>query len=148
MKKDLSFLIMRGIRGLGGRLRLLIPSRHHLLRKAFYLLIILALLSGMGLVDIGFLGYRLVVLAQVYDGEQTAQILPPDTDGYLTINMRPGADQLIKMDAVLDNWNENPAFQDQLVEMMSQLESETGINIDIDTEVLPWLGPELVFVAE
>ncbi|MFC2062648.1 DUF3352 domain-containing protein [Chloroflexota bacterium] len=126
---------------------MLIPSRRHLLRRALYLLIIVALLSGMGLVDIGVLGYRLVAAATVHDGEQTAQILPPDTDGYFTVNMKPGLDQLGKMRDVLSNWNDNPAFHNQLVELMSQLESETGIDIDIEIDVLPWLGPELAIAA-
>ena len=46
--------------------------------------------------------YDLVDISQVHPGEQTAQILPPDTDGYFTINLRPGLTQLEKMQAV---WN-------------------------------------------
>ena len=85
----------------------------------------------------------LVDFTHTHLGEQTANHLPPDTDGYFAINLRPGFSQLQQMDAVLDNWADNPGIQAQLEELMSELESDTGISIDFEADVFPWLGPEV-----
>ncbi|MFH0769721.1 MAG: hypothetical protein V1932_09225 [Chloroflexota bacterium] len=82
--------------------------------------------------------------ATPHTGEQTASILPPDTDGYLTINLRPGLPQLEKMRQVLSKWVDNPALKNQFEGLMSQLAAS---GIDIKQDVLPWLGPELALGA-
>ena len=106
------------------------------------LLVLILLVSG-GLGNILDVVAPLIDFAHVHPGEQTAQILPPDTDGYLSINLRPGLSQLQKMDAVFSNWSDNPALQTQLEELLGGLEFDTGISINFEEDILPWLGPEL-----
>ena len=57
------------------------------------------------LVSIGFFVIAPIasILAQ-HEGEQTAKILPEDTEVYLTVNLRPGASQIFKFWSVVNNW--------------------------------------------
>ena len=43
------------------------------------------------------------ILAQ-QEGEQTASILPEDTEVYLSVNLRPGTSQILKFWSVVNNW--------------------------------------------
>ncbi len=103
------------------------------------LLVFFLLFSG-GLGSLFDLLSPLGELTQIHEGEQTASILPPDTDVYLTINLRPGLSQLQQMRQVLSKWVDNPALKNQFEGLMGQLADS---DIDIEQDVLPWLGPEL-----
>ena len=73
--------------------------------------------------------------------EETAKFLPEETALYVSVNLRPGADQLIKARDVLELFRENPKFQEKLDEVYGDIEEETGI--DVEEDLLPWLGPEI-----
>ena len=73
--------------------------------------------------------------------EETAKFLPEDTALYVSVNLRPGADQLMKARDVLALFQENPKFQEKLDEVYEDIEEETGI--DVEQDLLPWLGPEI-----
>ncbi|MBA7601069.1 hypothetical protein ES703_08136 [subsurface metagenome] len=109
-----------------------------------FLAFILLVTGGLGaFFDAAFdAASELINISLVHPGEQTAQILPPDTDGYATINLRPGLGQLEKVRDILSHWLDNPAIDSESQEALSQFESESGINIAAD--ILPWIGPEVV----
>ncbi len=73
--------------------------------------------------------------------EETAKFLPEDTSLYVSMNLRPGADQLMKARDVLGLFRENPRFLEKLDEVYGDIEEETGI--DVEEDLLPWLGPEI-----
>lgn len=79
-------------------------------------------------------------LAQ-HEGEQTAKLLPSNTDFYLTVNLDPSGDQSIKFWTFLNNWWQDPNVQAKWGELMNAVEGESNINIEED--VFPWLGPEI-----
>ena len=75
--------------------------------------------------------------------EATARFLPEETSLYVSMNLRPGAGQLMKAGEILDLFRENPRFQEKLDELYGDIEDETGI--DVEEDLLPWLGPEVAF---
>ena len=75
--------------------------------------------------------------------EDTARFLPAETSLYASMNLRPGVGQLMKAQDILDLFKENPKFEEKLDELYGDLEEETGI--DVEEELLPWLGPEIAF---
>ena len=75
--------------------------------------------------------------------EATARFLPEETSLYVSMNLRPGAGQLMKAGEILDLFREHPRFQEKLDELYGDIEEETGI--DVEEELLPWLGPEVAF---
>lgn len=103
--------------------------------RALPILIVISLLATL----IG-LGFPTPALAQ-HEGEQTAEFLPPDTDLYFTINLDPSGDQLTKFRRLLNNWWQDLNVQAKWGELLGELETESGI--DIEEDVLPWLGPEI-----
>ncbi|MBI4285413.1 MAG: PD40 domain-containing protein [Chloroflexi bacterium] len=103
-------------------------------------LLVFVLLMGGGLGSFFTNLAQLIDFARVHPGAQTANILPPDTDAYLTVNLRPGLQQLDKMKQVLSAWLDNPAIKTQTDEQVNKLLTEKGISIQND--ILPWLGPE------
>ena len=73
--------------------------------------------------------------------EETASYLPTNTNIYFSLNMRPGAGQLLQVRRIINRYTDNPDFQNEVDELVDAVEDETGIHL-ID-DVLPWLGPEL-----
>ena len=73
--------------------------------------------------------------------EETAKFLPEETALYVSMNLRPGADQLMKARGILDLFQENPSFEERLDELYGDIEEETGINVEED--LFPWVGPEV-----
>ena len=73
--------------------------------------------------------------------EETAEFLPAETSFYASMNLRPGAGQLMKARDILDLFESNPKFEEKLDELYGEIEKETGV--DVEEELLPWLGPEI-----
>ena len=73
--------------------------------------------------------------------EETARFLPEETSLYVSVNLRPGVDQLMKAREVLALFRENPRFEEKLDELYGEIETETGI--DVEEDLFPWLGPEI-----
>ena len=76
-----------------------------------------------------------------HPNEETARYLPADTDIYFSLNMRPGAGQLLQVRNIINRYTDNPDFQDKVDDLVDKVEDDTGIHLIED--VLPWLGPEL-----
>ena len=73
--------------------------------------------------------------------EQTAQFLPQDTLLYVSVNLRPGANQLSKLKNIFERFDGNEAFGRKIDDLIDQIEDES--RIDLKADVFPWLGPEL-----
>ncbi len=73
--------------------------------------------------------------------EDTAKFLPSETSFYFSMNLRPGAGQLMKARDIVDLFKENPKFGEKLDGVYEDIEEETGINVEED--LFPWLGPEI-----
>lgn len=93
------------------------------------LLIFLALCGGLVATDL------------THPGEETAHYLPSTTPVYATFNLRPGLDQLLKLKEFINNYWNNPDIKSDWDEASDWLDSELRINFQ--TEVFPWLGPEI-----
>lgn len=76
-----------------------------------------------------------------HPNDEAASYLPSDTDIYFSLNLRPGAEQLLHVRKIISRYTDNPAFQAKVDELVETAENETGIHL-ID-DVLPWLGPEI-----
>ena len=77
--------------------------------------------------------------------EETAKFLPSETPFYFSMNLRPGAGQLMKARDIVDLFKENPKFQEKLDELYGDIEEDTGINVEED--LFPWLGPEIAIAV-
>ena len=92
--------------------------------------------------------------------ELSAKLMPPETEVYLTLNLRPGASQLIKFRSVFNRFKDIEGFEDVFNDLMKKLEEEVGI--DLKQDVFPWLvevavgavdvsppdkEPEVIFLA-
>ena len=77
--------------------------------------------------------------------EATARFLPEETSLFVSMNLHPGAGQLMKARNILDLFKENPKFEEKLDELYGDIEEETGIAVEED--LLPWLGPEIAFAV-
>lgn len=73
--------------------------------------------------------------------EQTAKYLPPDTQIYVSLNLRSGTGQLVKARELWERFSQHPGFQPKIDDWMDGIESETGFDFMRDVE--PWLGPEI-----
>jgi hypothetical protein len=52
--------------------------------------------------------------------EQTARYLPPDTQFYLSVNLRPGLDQLSKLKAQYAKFEANAGFGQKIDELFEK----------------------------
>ena len=77
--------------------------------------------------------------------EQTARFLPHETPVYLSINLRPGAGQLMKFRDILSRYEENPDFRNKVDDGLEKLEDITGIYFPDDLN--PWIGPEIAIAV-
>ena len=85
--------------------------------------------------------YFLVPGIRGSEPESTARYFPEGTAIYSWATFSPGIGQGRQM---LDLWNrfeELPRFEETVDDLLEELEAETGI--DIEEEVLPWVGPDL-----
>ena len=87
-------------------------------------------------------GVYLFIQSLSHPPEETAKFLPMETSLYVSMNLRPGAGQLMKARDILNLFKENPKFEEKLYELYEDIEEETGINVEED--LFPWVGPEIV----
>ena len=73
--------------------------------------------------------------------DQTARFLPADTQVYFSLNLRTGNNQLKRFRDILERFRQRPGFQVRVDDLLDDAKDETGI--DLEEDVLPWLGPEL-----
>ena len=83
----------------------------------------------------------LAVGGKAHPSEQTAKFFPGGTQIYFSFNLRPGNDQLRAFRDIVDRFREHPEFQRKIDDALDEADGETGI--DLEQEVLPWLGPEI-----
>ena len=86
-------------------------------------------------------GPILALLAGAKPPEYSAHYYPSDTLAYGWVTLTPGGGQFEEMRDIWDRFNEYPAFQDLIEQSKEDFNSESGI--DFDTEVMPWIGPEI-----
>ncbi len=85
--------------------------------------------------------YYLITDTLSHPHEQTARYLPPDTQFYLSVNLRPGVDQLSKIKKIYDRFKTDEKFGEAIDDLFDQIEDDS--RIDVREDVLPWLGPEI-----
>ena len=73
--------------------------------------------------------------------ENTAMYFPEDTFVYGWATFNPGIGQGRRMMDIWDRFEEIPRFEEAVDELLEELEAETGI--DLEEDVLPWVGPDL-----
>ena len=88
----------------------------------------------------------LVFLMQAVDqpGEATAQYIPSDAALYLSVNLRPGADQIMKAKGFADRM-EKRDFAGVRDELLGELDEETGI--DFPDDLMSWIGTDATLVV-
>ena len=86
-------------------------------------------------------GSLVALLAGARGPEHSARYYPSDTLAYGWATLAPGGGQLTDMQEVWERFNGYPAFADLVDELKLELTEDTGI--DFDTEVVPWVGPEI-----
>ena len=103
------------------------------------LLLVLGAAAGIGVYLI------LQIQSLSHPSEETAKFVPMETSFYVSMNLRPGAGQLKQAKDILDLFKENPKFEERLDELYSDIEEETGINMEED--LFPWVGPEIAIAV-
>ena len=86
-------------------------------------------------------GPILALLAGAKPPEYSARYYPPDTLAYAWVTLTPGDGQIENIRDIWGRFNEYPAFADLIDELRDEFEDDTGI--DFETEVMPWIGPEI-----
>ncbi len=86
-------------------------------------------------------GPILALLAGAKPPEYTARYYPSDTLAYGWATLTPGEGQFEEMRDIWGRFNEYPAFQDMIEQSKEEFNRESGI--DFDTDVMPWIGPEI-----
>ena len=86
-------------------------------------------------------GPILALLAGAKPPEYSASYYPPDTLAYAWISLTPGDGQFEEMRGIWGRFEDYPAFQDMIKELKNDFNRES--DIDFDTEVMPWIGPEI-----
>ena len=76
-------------------------------------------------------------------GEATARFVPESAIGYVTINTRPGMNQLSLAQDVMDRF-QTEEFLERRDDLLDELEDETGLHFLDD--VTSWLGTDVTFV--
>ena len=76
-------------------------------------------------------------------GEETAKFLPANTQAYMTINFRPGGNQIMNARAFHSIFQGSLEFEDRRVDLLDDLWDETGI--DVTEDILPWMGRDITF---
>ena len=104
-------------------------------------LLVLIIVGFLSVATAGGVTAYVVLREEVSPLEQTAKFLPEDTQIYFSLNLRPGNDQLRKFRDILERFRQHPGFQPNIDDLFEDAKGETGV--DIQEEVLPWLGPEV-----
>ena len=86
-------------------------------------------------------GPILALLVDAKEPEHSARYYPPDTIAYGWITLVPGEGQVGNMEDIWSRFNEYPGFRDFVDELKVDFLTETGINLE--EEVMPWIGPEI-----
>ena len=88
----------------------------------------------------------LVFLMRAVDrpGEATAQYIPSDAALYLSVNLRPGADQIMKARGFADRI-EKRELADARDELLDELDEETGV--DFPDDLMSWIGTDATLVV-
>ena len=104
------------------------------------------LLAVIAIVAVGAVAAAAVIIILAVGGkahppDETAKFFPRDTQIYFSLNLSPGNDQLRVFRDIVARFRENPEFQRKIDDAFDEADAETGI--DLEKEVLPWLGPEI-----
>ena len=83
----------------------------------------------------------LTALGKDHPKEDTAKFFPSETQIYFSLNLSPGNDQLRGFRDIVERFREHPDFQRKIDEALDEADAEIGI--ELRSEVLPWLGPEI-----
>jgi len=88
-------------------------------------------------------GYYFFVYPKLsHPAEDTARFLPHGTRVYLSVNLRPGAAQILQAIDILSTFKKSTGeLPDKYDELLEEFDDETGINIM--QHFLPWIGPEI-----
>lgn len=86
-------------------------------------------------------GPILALLVGAKEPEYSARYYPSDTLAYAWLTLTPGEGQFEDMEDIWGRFNEYPALADLVDELKRELADDTGI--DFETEVMPWIGPEV-----
>jgi len=84
-----------------------------------------------------------VVSDVTYPGEEVAKVMLPDTDGYVSFNLKPGLSQSLNFKSFLDCFFDTPSVNDRWQGVLQQIEADWGI--DVEEDIQPWLGPEVAY---
>ena len=99
----------------------------------FLLLIVCAAAAGY---------YFFVYPTLSHPAADTARFLPHGTRVYFSVNLRPGAAQILQAMDILSTFKKSTGeLPDRYDELLEEFEDETGINIA--QHFLPWIGPEI-----
>ncbi len=101
--------------------------------------IVVGLAMWRGLIPIP--GPLLALMVGAKEPEYSARYYPSDTLAYGWVTLTPGGGQFEEMREIWGQFNEYPAFTDLIDELRDQFEYRT--EIDFETEVMPWIGPEI-----
>ncbi len=125
-------------RGFRGRLVL---RRRPLGQHGLGLVVVLIALTVVAAAVAGGLTAFFLLKGKAHPSEQTARFFPADTEVYLSLNLRPGNDQLKRFRDILERFRQEPLFEEKIDEFIDDTGDETGI--DLAEDILPWLGPEV-----
>ena len=118
---------------------MLIKITGAIVAAAIIAVIVIGLAMWRGLIPIP--GPLLALLAGAKEPEYSARYYPSDTLAYGWATLTPGEGQFEEMRGIWERFNEYPAFADLFDELRDEFEDDTGI--DFETEVMPWIGPEI-----
>ena len=104
-------------------------------------LVIFAIVVLVGAAAAGGVVAFIVLRVEGHPPDQTAKFLPTNTQVYFSVNLRPDTGQLRKFQDLLQRFRRNPGFQSRIDELVDDAEAQTGI--DLEEDVLGWLGPEI-----
>ena len=111
------------------------------MKKVLIALAILVLVLGVTGAILGYLFTR----SLSHPPEETAKFLPPETSLYFSMNLRPGAGQMMKGREILDRFRKDPRFDEKLDELYDSIDEEVGI--DVREDLFPWMGPEVALAV-
>ena len=104
-------------------------------------LLVLVIVAVVGAVAAGGVAAVLLLREEAHPPEETAKLLPSDTQIYFSLSLRPGNDQLRKFGDILGRFREHPNLQPKIDDLLEDAEAETGI--DLREDIFPWIGPHV-----